>query len=127
MITEGAHDRCRNPGSTCEVAMDADLDTLLIALYVALTDRILPSPGSAPLSQDPDEITDAELLCLAVAQPLLGFEKERRWLRAAPKLVGHLFPRLSSQSRYNRRLRRLGNTMAQVLRHLADQCPSSQD
>lgn len=107
--------------------MDADLDTLLIALYVALTDHILPSPGSAPVPLDPEEITDAELLCLAVAQPLLGFEKERHWLRSAPKLVGHLFPRLPSQSRYNRRLRRLGDVMAHALRSLADQCPSSRD
>jgi hypothetical protein len=107
--------------------MNADLDTLLIALYVALTDHVLPSLGFAPAVDSADAVTDAELLCLAVAQPLLRFGEERRWLRAAPKLVGHLFPRLPSQSRYNRRLRRLGNVMAAALRWLADQCPGSAD
>ena len=73
--------------------MIADLDTLLIALYVELTDRIIPSRGftrSGP-GQRP-EVTDAELVCLAVAQVLLRFDDERHWLRAAASRVGHLFP-----------------------------------
>lgn len=53
--------------------VDADLDTLLIALYVELEDRIIPAhqagkrrgPGRPPV------VTDAELVCLAVAQVLL--------------------------------------------------------
>jgi hypothetical protein len=52
----------------------ADLDTLLTALYVELTDRIIPSLGftrSGP-GQRP-EVSDAELVCLAVAQVLLRF------------------------------------------------------
>ncbi len=106
--------------------MDSDLDTLLIALYVALTDHVMASPGSAS-GGDQAEVTDAELVCLAVAQVLLRFGEERHWLHAAPKLVGHLFPRLPSQSRYNRRLRGLGNLMAGAVHWLADQCPSSQD
>jgi len=69
----------------------ADLDTLLTALYVELTDRIIPSLGS-PGPGKPSEVTNAELVCLAVAQVLLRFGDERRWLRAAPKRVGHLFP-----------------------------------
>ena len=74
--------------------MIADLDTLLTALYVELTDRIIPlrgftryGPGGRP------EVTDAELVCIAVAQALLRFDDERHWLRIAPKLIGHLFPR----------------------------------
>ena len=35
-----------------------------------------------------------ELVCIAVAQVLLRFDDERHWLRIAPKLIGHLFPRL---------------------------------
>jgi hypothetical protein len=71
----------------------ADLDTLLIALYVELTDRIIPGLGftrSGP-GQRP-EVTDAELVCLAVAQVLLRYDDERHWLRAAAFRVGHLFP-----------------------------------
>ena len=39
-------------------------------------------------------MTDAELACIAVAQVLLRFDDERHWLRTAPRLIGHLFPRL---------------------------------
>ena len=52
--------------------MTADLDTLLTALYVELTDRIIPlrGPGRRGPGRPPD-VTDAELACLAVAQALL--------------------------------------------------------
>lgn len=101
--------------------MDADLDTLLIALYVELTDQLMPSLGFArPVLGGSPEVTDAELVCLAVAQAHLGFASERRWLRAAPKLVGHLFPRLLSQPKYNRRLRALSTLMLQAMRYLAE-------
>jgi hypothetical protein len=36
-------------------------------------------------------VTDAELVCLAVAQVLLRFNGEHHWLRDAPARVGHLF------------------------------------
>jgi hypothetical protein len=104
----------------------ADLDTLLIALYVELTDRIIPSLGftrSGP-GQRP-EVTDAELACLAVAQVLLGYDDERRWLRAAPSRVRHLFPRLLAQSEYNHRVRAAGPLLEAALRWLADHTPAS--
>jgi hypothetical protein len=77
----------------------ADLDTLRIALYVELTEHIIPArlggrrsgPGRHPV------VTDAEMVCLAVAQVLLHCNEERHWLRAAPSRAGHLFPRLLSQ------------------------------
>jgi hypothetical protein len=53
----------------------ADLDTVRIALYAELTDRIIPS--SRPRFQ-----------------VLLRYDDERHWLRAAPKQAGHLLPRL---------------------------------
>jgi len=84
----------------------ADLDTLLIALYVELTDRIIGSLGLARSGPGkPPEVTDAELVCLAVAQVLLRYDDERHWLRAARSRVGHLFPRLLGQSEYNQRLK----------------------
>jgi hypothetical protein len=57
----------------------ADLDTLVIALYVRIDERFGPrrGPGRRP------KLSDAELVCLAVAQVLLGFGSERRWLRFA--------------------------------------------
>ncbi|MCI0689774.1 MAG: transposase [Sporichthyaceae bacterium] len=106
--------------------MIADLDTLLIALYVELTGRIIPSlrPGRRGPGR-PQEVTDAELVCLAVAQVLLRYDDERRWLRAAPWRVGHLFPRLLSQSEYNTRLRQAAPLLEAALRWLAARTPSS--
>jgi hypothetical protein len=66
----------------------ADLDTLVIALYVTI-DELLGrrrGPGRRPT------LSDAELICLAVAQVLLGFGSERRWLRFAGQRLGQLFP-----------------------------------
>jgi hypothetical protein len=100
----------------------ADLDTLLTALYVELTDRIIPStPTRRRGPGRPPEVTDAELVCLAVAQVLLRFNNERHWLRAAPSRVGHLFPRLLSQSEDNDRLKTTAWLMEAALRWLADQ------
>src|SRR5262249_57544357 len=63
-------------------AVIADLDTLLTALYVELTDRIIPSLGLARSGPGrPPEVTDAELVCLAVAPGLLRSDAERRGLR----------------------------------------------
>jgi hypothetical protein len=99
----------------------ADLDTLLIALYVELTDRIIASLGNGERRVGrPPEVTDAELDCLAVAQVLLRYDDERHWLRAAPARVGHLFPRLLSQSEYNERLKNAAPLMEAALRWLAD-------
>jgi hypothetical protein len=57
--------------------MIADLDTLLVALYVELVDHIIPAhqprrsgPGRPP------QVTDAELVCLAVAQVLLRYNDD---------------------------------------------------
>jgi hypothetical protein len=104
----------------------ADLDTVLTALYVELTDRIMPSLGftrSGP--GKPPEVTDAELVCLAVAQVLLRYDDERHWLRAARARVGHLFPRLLRQSEYNQRLKGVAPLMEAALRWLADHTPGS--
>jgi len=106
--------------------MIADLDTLLTALYVELTDRIIASLGLGRRGPGrPPEVTDAELVCLVVAQVLLRFDDERHWLRAAARLVGHLFPRLLGQSEYNDRVKALAPLMEAALRWLADHTPGS--
>ena len=70
--------------------MTADLDTLLTALYVELTDRIIPSLGFTRHGPGkPPEVTDAELVCLAVAQVLLGARSEHHWLRMCYGRLGH--------------------------------------
>jgi hypothetical protein len=66
----------------------ACLDDLVIALYVTIDDLFGPrqGPGRPPM------LSDSELVCLAVAQVLLGCNSERRWLRFASHRMGHLFP-----------------------------------
>jgi hypothetical protein len=98
----------------------ADLDTLLIGLYV-LACRILPArrgPGRKP------QITDAELVCLAVAQILLDVPSERRFLRFAIVRLRHLFPYLPKQPGYNKRMRALAPQIVRVLNAIAFSSPS---
>jgi Transposase DDE domain len=98
----------------------ADLDTLVIALYVMVDDLLGPrmGPGRRP------RLSDAELVCLAIAQVLLGCSSERRWLRLADQRLGHLFPYLPTASAYNRRLRRAGSLVALAIQDLAAHTPS---
>jgi Transposase DDE domain len=111
---------------TLELAVIADLDTLVTALYVELTDRIIPSRGPARSGPgQPPVVTDAELVCLAVAQVLLRYDDERHWLRAAPARVGHLFPRLLRQSEYNHRLKAAASLIEAAVRWLAEHTPGS--
>src|SRR3954470_17644666 len=112
----------RRPGGR----VDADLDTLLIALYVELVDRIIPARGPRRRGPGrPPVVTDAELVCLAVAQVLLRHNDEHHWLRAAPSRVGHLFPRLLARSEYNQRLKDAAPLLEAALRWLADRTPGS--
>ena len=66
--------------------MDADLDTLATALYARIDDLLKRCPERAPwrpvIGICP-QISDAELVTLAVMQALLGFVSEARWLRYA--------------------------------------------
>ncbi|WP_433208554.1 IS982 family transposase [Nocardia sp. CA-107356] len=65
------------------------------------------------------QLTDAELVTLAVVQALLGFTSERRWLRYARKHLGHLFRYLPKQSGYNKRLRKASTLIKSVIRLLS--------
>ena len=100
--------------------MTADLDTLLIALYV-FADRILPR---RPRARRKPRITDAELVCLAVAQILLDCPSERRFLRFAMSRLGHLFPYLPKQPGYNKRMRALAPQIVRLLNTIAFSSPS---
>lgn len=100
--------------------MIADLDDLLTALYV-LADEILPR---RPRARRRPQITDAELVCLAVAQILLDIPSERRFLRFAMCRLGHLFPYLPKQPGYNKRLRVLAPQIVRLLNAIAFCSPS---
>ncbi len=100
--------------------MPADLDTLLTALYV-LADDLLPRRGRA---RRRPKITDAGLVCLAVAQILLDVPSERRFLRWAMCRLGDLFPYLPRQPGYNKRMRALAPQIVRLLNVVAFSSPS---
>jgi hypothetical protein len=102
--------------------VDADLDTLATALYVTIDDLLKRAPHLAPWRPPvgiAPKLSDAELLTLAVMQALLGFTSEARWLRHAGRHLHQLFPYLPGQSGYNKRLRRAGELLRQVIRAVA--------
>jgi hypothetical protein len=103
--------------------VNTDLDTLLTALYVFVSDRVA---GPRRIGTPP-KLNDAELLCLAVAQVLLEFPRERRFIRYAHAHLRHLFPYIPSQSGYNKRLRAAGPLVAAMIRQLALLTPTGVD
>lgn len=100
--------------------MIADLDDLLTALYV-LADEFLPR---RPRARRRPQITDSELVCLAVAQILLDCPSERRFLRFAMVRLSHLFPYLPKQPGYNKRMRTLAPQIVRLLNAIAFRSPS---
>ena len=68
-----------NPNVEQEARVDADLNTLVTALYVQVDDLLKANPDRVPwrpLVGIATRISDAELVTLAVAQSLLGFTSE---------------------------------------------------
>jgi len=101
--------------------VDTDLDTLATALYVVTDDLLVSHPDRLPPRPAvgiAPRISDAELCTVAVLQALLGFSSERRWLRYAHRHLLAMFPDLPGQSGYNKRLRRLADTMAWLIGRL---------
>jgi hypothetical protein len=92
-----------------------DLNTLLTALYVKIDDWL----GGRTRTGRPPKLSDAELLTLAVAQVLLGFRSEARWLRFVPRALPGAFPYLPGQSGYNKRLRNALPLIKRLIRVLA--------
>ena len=104
-----------NPTQSLEALVDADLDTLVTALYVKIDDALVKDrrPGH------PARLSQSELVCLAVAQALLGFGSEHRWIRFALCHLRGAFPYLPHQPGYNKRLRAALPLVKQVIRDLA--------
>lgn len=101
--------------------MRTDLDTLLTALYVFVDDHVIPARPKRP--GRPKRLSDAELVCLAVAQVLLGFPSQHRWLRFCHGRLGGMFPYLPHQPGYHKRLAAAGPLLATALTRLAAQVP----
>jgi transposase len=95
--------------------MTANLETLVIAGYV-FADQ-LRSPREIGR---PPEVTDEELIALAVCQAITGITSDRQFLGVVEKLLPGWFPRLPEQSQYNRRLRSLTPRMVWVQQRLCE-------
>jgi hypothetical protein len=102
--------------------MRADLDLLCISVYCT-ADELLPDrPGNARR-----RLTDAEVVTLCVAQVLMGIPSDRRFLRAARRQLGHLFPYLPSQDALHKRRARLAEAIEWLVGVFAAQSPGSSD
>ena len=102
--------------------MDADMDTLATALYARTDDVLKASPQLVPWRPEAGiepQLSDAELVTLAVMQALLGYTSEARWLRHARKHLRGLFPYLPQQPGYNKRLRKTAGTIGVLIGVLA--------
>jgi hypothetical protein len=102
--------------------VDTDLDTLETALFVKTDDLLKGTPRLAPwqpMVGITPQLSDAELVTLAMMQAMLGFTSEARWLRHARAHLRHLFPCLPKQPGYNKRLRKAAELIRRVTRELA--------
>jgi hypothetical protein len=105
---EGVQDQC----------VSKELDTLLTALYVLIDDHVVPSRGGRgrqPL------LSDSELITLAVAQVMLGYHRERRWIRhlhSNPQWRS-MFPYLLNQPGYHKRLKNAQPLLCKAILTLA--------
>ena len=102
--------------------MDADLDTLCIAVFCTADDLLPEPPGNARRI-----VTDAEVVTLCVAQAIMGIPSDRRFLKVARKRLRHLFPQLPAQSGYFKRRRRLADTIEWLIGVFASQSPGFED
>jgi len=102
--------------------MHADLDLLLISVYCT-ADDLLPERRRNARRR----LSDAEIVTLCVAQVLMGVPSDRRFLRAARRQLGHLFPQLPSQDALHKRRARLAETIEWLIGVFAAQSPGCRD
>jgi Transposase DDE domain len=102
--------------------MRADLDLLCISVYSTADDLLPQRPRNARR-----KLSDAEIVTLCVAQVLMGIPSDRRFLRAARRQLGHLFPVLPTQDALHKRRVRLADTIEWLIGVFAAQSPGASD
>ena len=102
--------------------MDADLDLLLIYVYCVADDLLPKKPKNAKRI-----LTDAEVVTLAVAQQIMGIPSDYRFIRAARRQLGHLFPALMKRSGFFQRRDRLADTIEWLIHAFASASPGWED
>jgi hypothetical protein len=91
-----------------------DLEALVVAAYVFADEYPVPARCGRPPAT-----SDAELVALAVCQAAIGISSDRQFLGLVERVLPSWFPRLPSQSQYNRRLRSLVELISAVQQRLA--------
>ena len=112
--------------------MELDLETFLTLLYVMTDDLyvsvVLPQ---LPASGGPEpKLSDSEVLCLGLAAQWrsgVAWKTERGFVRYALKHLRPYFPGMTSQSAFNRRLRRLWGAFILIQQAIVDQLWSAQE
>ena len=104
-------------------AHDADLDTLLAALYEFVDDYLLPAERRR--SGRPKRNTDAELVCLAVAEVMLDCPAQT--LAGFRYALGWMFPYLHEQPGLRQRINGAGTVLDIDLYTLAARSRSTRE
>lgn len=102
--------------------MHADLDLLCVSVYCT-ADDLLPDRRRNARRR----LSDAEIVTLCVAQVVMGLPSDRRFLRAARRQLGHLFPYLPGQDALHKRRARLAEQIEWLCGVFADRSPGSRD
>jgi hypothetical protein len=102
--------------------MLADLDLLLIYVFCIADDLLPQKPHNHRRS-----LTDAEVVTLAVAQQIMGIPSDYRFIRAAIRQLGHLFPGLTKRSAFFKRRDRLADTIEWLTQIVASDSPGWED
>jgi len=112
--------------------MELDLETFLITLYVMTDDwyqkvirpQLPACGGPAP------KLCDSEVLCLALATQWrsgVPWKTERGFVRYALKHLRSFFPGMTSQSAFNRRVRRLWGAFILLQQAISSQWSTTDD
>ena len=104
-----------------------DLDSFLVSLYVSVDDWWRASHPSTPRRPGrPALLADSEVITLAILAQWPRFRSERDFWRFASSHLHEYFPKLCSQSQYNRRVRALEPELRALQKALAgDLCDPS--
>jgi len=112
--------------------MELDLETFLTTLYVIVDDLYQREiqPQMPPHGGPEPRLADSEVLCLGLAAQWrsgVPWKSERGCLRWVQKHDRTLFPGLTSQSAFNRRLRRLWGALILWQQAVAEELVTAQE
>lgn len=100
----------------------ASIEDLFLYVFCTIDDlyqELVPEVVRRRSQHERIDCADSEVITLSVIQEALSMDSEDSFLRFVRKNYRHLFPRLLTTGRYNRRRRALMETSLMLFRHLA--------